>query len=150
MPSGVSLRLAMLAAATAAAGADCPSEEWHQFRDKCYWVSDFTLNARSVATICDSMWPGAEPVSIHDLDLDAVIAENLLQGQRAWLGLHRADTHAEWTWADRSDMNFTMWHEGQPNASGEICGTINFDKTGFWSDDPCDTFYLLFVCQIDA
>ena len=152
MLSDFTVRLALLSAGAAAVAADCPGDDWQQFRDKCYWVSDYTLNGRSVASVCRSMVADAEPVSIHDLDLDAFIGENLTKGQRAWLGLHRADTNAAWTWADGSPMNFTMWLdvEGEPNHQGEACGSINWHKVGFWSDETCDTFYKLFACQVDT
>ena len=150
MPSALSLRLVVLAAASAAAATtECPSG-WHQYRDKCYWVSNYTLNGRSVPAVCASMITGAEPVSIHDLDLDAFIAEDLAKGEQVWLGLYRATTNTDWSWLDGSPMNFTMWHEGQPNTNGDACGSINWDKTGFWSDEHCDTYYYFFLCQIDV
>ena len=113
-------------------------------------LGDYTLNGRSVATICDQFYPGSQPVSIHHLDLDAFIAENLVHGETAWLGLHRPNTDADWSWLDGSPVNFTMWINGEPNHSGEACVGINWQDTGFWDDSDCDTLYKRFVCQIDS
>ena len=149
MPSHNLLPL-LLAVATATA-ADCPSPDWQRYRSKCYWRSNYTLNGRSVARVCDAMSPGSKPVSIHDLDLDAFIGEDLMQGERGQMGLHRAYTDEPWTWADGSDMNYTMWYQGEPDRpTGEACGSINWGQMGFWSDESCDTFYTYFMCQTDA
>ena len=148
MPSALSLRLVVLAAASAAA-ASCPSSDWHQYRDMCYWMSNYTLNGRSVEPVCRSLTPGAESVSIHDLDLNAFIAEDLTRGEWARLGLTRADPNSDWKWNDGSPLNFTIWHEGEPGAT-DVCGSINWRDMGFWSAESCDTHYLPFVCQVNA
>ena len=140
MPPGFSLRLAVLAAAAAAIAAaaddNCPPDGWHQYRDKCYWVSNYTLNGRSVAPVCASMITGAEPVSIHDLDLDAFIAEDLVKGERAWLGLYRADTNADWIWLDGSPLNFTMWHEASRTRAEKHAEALTGTKRVFGPMNP--------------
>ena len=142
----LSLRVALLAVA---AGAACPSTEWKQWAGMCYWASDYTLNWRNVDRVCDDMFPGATSVSIHDMDLEAFLSVNLLNYQRAWIGLRRSSPSESWTWSDGSAYDFSMWGSGQPNNEAESCAAINLTY-GTWGDFNCDSYYTLFMCQIHS
>ena len=146
-----SLRISVLAATIAAAAANCPTSEWKQYGSMCYWVSDYVLNWHSVDHVCDGTFPGSTSVSIHDLELDAFLANELLDGKVAWLGLRRATTSSSWVWSDGSLYDFSLWYSGQPDNSGESCVLINdhSDSFGTWADRVCDSHYL-FMCQIPA
>ena len=80
--------LLVVAAAVTTANAACLSLDWKQYRDKCYWFSNGTeMTWYDANAICPVLFPDAEMVSIHDLDLDAFIGEDLLGG--ALQPLHR-------------------------------------------------------------
>ena len=139
--------LAVAIAITAVAGA-CP-DGWQQLRDMCYWASDYELNGRTVDRVCNDKVPGATAVSIHDLDVNAFVSENLFNGDIGLIGFYRASASASWVWSDGSVVNFTYWESGQPNDSGEACTRVD-GGSGCWLDGPCDTLYHRFACQIHA
>ena len=144
------LRLMLLVAAISTTSAACVSLEWHQYRDMCYWRSDFYLNWNDARTVCREIFPGSDMVSIHDIGLDAFIAEELLDGAEAWLGLSRATSSSPWTWTDGSAYDYHNWYQDDPLCSGECCTTINYVNDGDWTGYGCDTYYFPFVCQMDA
>ena len=145
------LRLTLLVAVitvTSATIARCPSTEWHRFREMCYWRSNSTLIWNQVRNYCQMNFPGSDMVSIHDLELDAFIAEELLYYDQAWLGLRRASNSSPWTWTDGSDCNYYNFFGGDPAWADETCTLINVGNPGCWTGLSCDHHYHYFVCQI--
>ncbi|KAF0288938.1 C-type lectin BML-1 [Amphibalanus amphitrite] len=127
------------------AGA-CPSDDWRPFRDMCYWSSKFSTTWGEAAQFCAEQASGADLVSIHDLDMDAFIGEQLLNETEAWLGLHRAGEGEQWEWSDGSNYDFTMWYENDPDWMGG-CAAINFALMGRWIGLGCEETFP-FMCQI--
>ena len=144
------IRCLTLAAALTAVTATCPSSEWKQFRDFCYWSSDYTLAWEDTRRVCQTMFPGSDLVSIHDLELDAFIAEELLGGTDAWLGLRRSSDSAPWIWTDGTPLNYTNWDGGDPDWYGEGCAIINYGNKGAWTGASCNGIYFEYMCQIHA
>ena len=127
------LRMSLAPAIVTIATAACLSSEWKQFRDMCYWRSDYGLTWMDAERACVSTFPGSDMVSIHDLYLDAFIADDLLSGQPAWLGLHRASGSEPWVWTDGSVYNYSRWFGGNPDCISnrfECCATINHGNQG--------------------
>ena len=149
-------RLSLLAAVVTAVSASCVDSDWYQYRNTCYWASryDVQFTWRDARSVCSMMFPGSDMVSIHDLDLDAFIAEDLLHGDEAWLGLYRVNDTAPWLWTDESEYDYHNWFGYDPVCSGdpplptgECCAYINERNEGDWLGWNCDD-YLRFVCQL--
>ncbi|XP_043224658.1 lectin BRA-3-like [Amphibalanus amphitrite] len=139
----------LLAVATFLAAAACPTSDWAQYGNSCYWLSDFQLEWRSVSSDCGLVQPGSKPVSVHDLEAHAFLAE-LTEGNGTWLGLHRASTTAGWTWSDGSPFDWEFWRSDQPDGDGERCAFMNCDSHGEWCTADCADGFYYFLCQIDA
>ena len=151
MPS--TLRVMLLAAAVTAAAAEpdaCPSSEWKQYEDMCYWNSNFRLQWDEVSRVCNEMFPGSTMVSIHDLDLNSFIAEDLTNYVETWLGLRRDSSYGSWTWTDGSPFDFNNWYGGDPAWSEEGCAVTNWNGLGDWTGYSCDSHLSTFACQIAA
>ncbi|XP_043202106.1 salivary glue protein Sgs-3-like [Amphibalanus amphitrite] len=142
-------RLTALCAALAAAGAACPSPEWQLYRGQCYWFSSFPLEWRSVASVCELQAPGSRPVSVHDVQVNAFLTEQVLQYQSGWLGLRRSDTGRPWVWSDGSVYDWHNWEPLQPHGDGERCALIHEGGTGGWRTADCSLGYYRFICQKD-
>ena len=93
------------------------------------------------------MQPGSRQPSVHSLVADAFIAETLLDGDRAWLGLQRADD--VWSWSDGTVVDWHYWYCDQPGNRASSCVITNYAGTGKWATYACDDPHY-FVCQIDA
>ena len=144
------LRLSVLCAALATTTGECPFPDWVPYEGICYWVSDFTVTWDAVADVCNLAFPGSQPVSIHDLVQNAYVYENAGDGFDAyWLGLHRANAGANWTWVDGSPFDFSKWGPDQPSGDGEMCGKYGAGYEGDWYTDNCSSAHKLFMCQID-
>ena len=147
----LTLRVLLVVAAVTIACAACPSPEWKQYGDMCYWRSDHQLSWPAAFAACPTLFPGADLVSIHDLQQDAFIAEELLGGDRAWIGLRCAGdtTPPPCAWTDGTPYNYTNWYR-HLTCSVNCCGSINYVNEGDWYGFDCehDTWY--FVCQISV
>ena len=144
------LRLPVLAAILTAASATCPSSQWKQYGDMCYWRSNLTMSWSEVRGVCQTTFTGSDMVSIHDLLLDAFIGEELMGGEEAWLGLHRPFDVSPWTWTDGSAYDYHHWYGGTPDWPGEACAVINYGNDGDWTGFDCYSYERLFMCQIEA
>ena len=140
------LRLTLLAAVVTAACAGCVSNDWKRFRGMCYWHSNYTLKWDDAKDVCHYQFPGSDMVSIHDLDLNAFIAQNLLDYTETWLGLSR-DSSSSWEWSDGSSFDFNNWYGGDPVYFGAGCATTNWNGLGDWTGHGCST-YQHFMCQL--
>ena len=148
------LRVVLWAAAIAAVAiARCPSEDWKPLFGKCYWASppDVLLQNASVAAACDSLYPGARMVSIHELTVHAFITEKLLNFTQAWIGLN---CH-EQQWYDGTPKDFGAWlsHEGfMENCTITLGGqgTGGWQFPGAWTctGTSCEQFNR-FLCETD-
>ena len=144
------LRLMLLVAAISTTSAACFSSEWHRFQDKCYWRSNYSLPWNDVRHVCQERFPGSDMVSIHDLELDAFIAEELMDGTDAWLGLRRTTSSSPWTWTDGSAYDYHNWYGNDPDCrQEECCVGINYVNDGDWTGHHC-YFDYNFVCQMDG
>ena len=55
-----------------------------------------------------------------------------------WIGLQYKGSSQGWQWEDRSQVSYTKWKKGSPNATSsgsEDC--VQFNKGGDWSDGTC-------------
>ena len=74
----------------------------------CYRLVNNSWPWYVVEDACDQVAaPGARLASVHDLELNAFLAETVTGGGPAWLGLRRAATYAEWTWKDGTAFDFS-------------------------------------------
>ena len=150
------LHLTLLAAVITAAAAECPSPEWQEFRNMCYLgMSDYILHWDEVADACNTVYPGAEMVVIHDAELNTFIAENIVvypNGNRsgAWIGLSRFNSTSSWTWSDGSPVDYTQWYLDNPEYIGGNCVIINYAQWGKWVGHDCGLVRDYFTCQVPA
>ena len=139
------LRLTLLAAVVTAAAASCPSPDWLQLRDKCYWGSDFALSWDDADHLCRTIVAGSDLVSIHDDDVNSFVYYTVLDGWVGWLGLTRASTDDPWTWTDGSPFNYSQFREFESSlhaVTGDYYGPAWAGMVGTDSEH--------FVCQIAA
>jgi len=59
-----------------------------------------------------------------------------------WIGLNDRDTNGQFVWSDGSPVQFTNFHDGEPNNGGifipaEDCVHYRDDGTGEWNDSQC-------------
>ncbi|XP_043191028.1 lectin BRA-3-like [Amphibalanus amphitrite] len=138
--------LVTLSLAVSVSSEGCPSG-WVAFRDSCYYRSTYTIEWETANEICAAIQPAARQPSVHDLVTDAFIAETLLGGDRAWLGLSRVD--GVWSWSDGSADDWHYWYCDQPGPTGDACVITNYAGTGKWATYRCiDPHY--FLCQVEA
>ena len=135
--------------ATSVSADGCQTADWVRFESACYWRSQFKMTWRRVTDVCDSLAPGALPVSIHSFTQNAFLAETLMQGEKAWLGLHRNGSYISWEWEDHSDYNRYYWECNEPSYEGESCGVINNGRIGQWAAFSCDDEEY-FICAVRA
>ena len=152
--------LLVAAAAVTAVWSACLSQEWKQYRDKCYWRSNGTsLTWNDAIQFCSVLNPGATLVSIHDDELDVFIGEEVAGGRGAWLGLRCANgTASSCTWTDGTPYDYHNWYgstspvgKACSELSGECCALINehVDRAD-WYGSYCYDGYRSFICQRDA
>ena len=147
------LRLPLLAAVITTVAFSCPSSEWLWYGGMCYWASNATLHWNEVRYTCQSQFPGADMVSIHDIELDAFLAETLLDGTAAWIGLRRVSESEPWLWTDGTTYDYSNWFGRDPECTvDDCCGLINYvnGNDGSWSGYSCSINNFPYICQIRA
>ena len=143
------LRLTLLAAVVTATSAGCPISGWTQYDNMCYWASDYGQSWFDAGHLCSS-FPGADMASVHDVKLDAFIAEDMANGEVTWLGLRRASASAPWVWTDGTTFDYNHWYGGDPDCyQDECCLGINWGNEGDWGGYYCDDEFPV-VCQMNA
>ena len=150
------LALTILSAATAAA-ASCPSEDWQQLFDMCYWKSTFTMPWTSVATTCGSLYSGATPVMRVDFTINSFLSDRVMEGRQGWIGLccdgecPSAGIPTDFSWLDGSPLEWELWETQTAfHGNGSRCAYINSAGFGQWNAlVESDTSYPV-LCQISA
>ena len=131
------------------ANAGCPSDDWKPFGDKCYLRSTFSIEGVSVDDVCNFGFPGARAVSIHDLETNTFLAQELMQGSSAWIGLQRQEGEGDFSWTDGSPLDWTYWYR-EPEGTDQLCGSINYNhNTGQWGSLDC-AIRDPFICELNA
>ena len=143
---------AVAAAAPVLAPRDCPTSAWLLYEGICYWRSTSAASAESVTHLCHMAAAGAGPASVQSPRMNAFLAEELLEGGEAWIGLERTGAGA-WGWVDGTELLFETWQDGEPpekEAGVEVgCAVLNVNSSvGLWGGRPCAEKHL-FVCQHD-
>jgi len=55
-----------------------------------------------------------------------------------WIGLTYTGSGDGWQWADKSEVSFTYWDQGEPNNWEDgYDDCVEFLKTGDWRDGFC-------------
>ena len=143
------LRMTLVAAAvTAVAAATCLSSEWKKYGDMCYWGASFNYTWNDAQIFCPELFPGSDLVSVDGVELDAFLAEQIMNGTEAWLGLYY--NSSAWVWTDGTTSNYTNWYAGSTTCTTGCCATINYHNEGDWIGRKCATDYHPFICQIAA
>ena len=140
------LRVTLAAAALTIVWGACLTAEWKQFRDKCYWMSNYTLTWEDATKICPSIFPGAHLVSVHDIEEDGFVSEEVTGYIHTWLGLHctgcRDYPPSGCTWSDGSAYNYSNWFGNTGRWDGECCAFNNYGNQG-----ACIVLYCIIVLQ---
>ena len=145
------LTITLLAVFSSPSAAACPSPAWTQaYNGFCYLLVNNTWPWYVAETSCDQVAaPGARLVSVHDVQLNAFLAETVAGGGSAWLGARRATTYAEWAWTDGTPFDFSYWYAGEPSGGGELCAVANCGRVGEWCARSCHDFDCVFICEIE-
>ncbi|XP_076822718.1 macrophage mannose receptor 1-like [Clavelina lepadiformis] len=70
------------------------------------------------------------------------------KGSTFWIGLSDRYTGVgQFVWIDQSEVVYTNWAPGEPDASYEGCAVISPSNDGYWADADCYG-YNQFVCSV--
>ncbi|KGL73953.1 Macrophage mannose receptor 1, partial [Tinamus guttatus] len=130
----------------------CPEPKrgraWLPFRGHCYYVHTTSEESWSSASMeCIQM--GASLVSIEDaeeMNFLLFYLSAIASGVRKfWIGMFK-NIDGEWTWTDRSAVEFVNWEKGEPTSHfSERC--VDMDVTsGAWRSYYCSADQN-FVCK---
>ncbi|XP_042291270.1 galactose-specific lectin nattectin-like [Thunnus maccoyii] len=126
---------------------DCPMS-WYSFNGRCYKYVSTRMTWAHAEFHCVS--ESANLVSIHSLEEHNFVASlirNFDPSEEAtWIGLSDIHIEGRWMWSDGSAVDFTFWHEGQPDnyQGNEHCGTCYANELR-WNDADC-SLTSPFVC----
>lgn len=93
---------------------------------------------------------GGELASIHS-DEENVIAQSLIGGMEAWIGMTDQAVEGQFVWTDSSSAAYTNWAGGEPNdwGGGEDASVLR-GSTGFWNDLASDSTADGYLCRLDS
>lgn len=99
----------------------------------------------------DCIAQGGHLASIHSNAQQNEIVQGALQvaDDQWWIGLDDVALEGEFTWTDKSPLNYTGWAGGEPNDAGgnEDCVHIASWAGGQWNDVACQV-ELRYVCRL--
>ena len=153
------MRLTLAVIAITAASASCPSEDWQEFFGMCYWRSSFSMPWTSVASACQSLFPGSQAVISSDFTINSFLSDRVMHGERAWIGLCcEGDCigRDDFRWLDGSplDSKMAFWDDHVAYvANGSRCAFINENAVGpygSWYDNVDDDPAFPILCQLNA
>ncbi|KAF0313515.1 hypothetical protein FJT64_015951 [Amphibalanus amphitrite] len=167
------LRLTLVAAAVTTITATCPSYEWKQFRDKCYWnlwyMDDPDYRGGNCALInyyVEGMWAG---LGCSDFYYQFMCQQTRLRGDvitvssdvttitmtltlrltlmaAAVTVITATCPSSEWK-QFRDKCYWSLWYMDDPDYRGGNCALINYYVEGMWGGLGCSDFYYHFMCQ---
>jgi len=145
------LLLTLLLAAVASAHpalTGCP-EGWSEYQGKCYFWSTVStqLAYAGVPAACEALLPGAVPPSIHSDEQNTFLASLQTKPWATWIGLTKANSQAEFAWADGSPVDYLRWDDRQPETEhcAYVARTLDDER---WNSYHCTGIFPYF-CQID-
>jgi len=128
---------------------------WSEKDSKCYWFSgtdaDTLVTWQQASEECFVRGPWGKDgqlASGHSAEENDFLYSLRSGVLYTWIGLHRANSSASWTWTDGSVVNFTNWQSGQPT-SGYDCASLTNSSPGQWRSEPCPSKVDPFLCQVD-
>jgi hypothetical protein len=80
---------------------------------------------------------GGHLVSISSASENNFVANHVVNGELAWIGLYDATNEGSFIWQNNESFGYTNWGTGEPNNAGnENWVEINRDAPGKWNDMP--------------
>uniref|UniRef100_A0A4W5PZ44 C-type lectin domain-containing protein n=1 Tax=Hucho hucho TaxID=62062 RepID=A0A4W5PZ44_9TELE len=102
----------------------CPMG-WCDFNGRYYEYSYCVSEGANLASVHSDFDPAERPI---------------------WIGLSDIHMEGRWMWSDGSKVDFTKWHEKQPNGGvTENCVTTHYSGPK-WFDRDCNSNLYSFVC----
>ena len=150
------MRLTLVVIAITASSASCPSEDWQEFFGMCYWKSSFSMPWTSVASACQSLFPGSQAAISSDFTINSFLMDRVMHGEKAWIGLcceGECIGRDDFKWLDGSplDPRMAFWEQHSAySGNGSRCTYINAGVYGSWMDDVYTDPAFPILCQLDA
>lgn len=125
----------------------CP-DRWTHHDDKCVFQTKTAVPGSQIESVCEDLYPAAQPVSSHSLEMDNFLCDfsDYFCGD-VWLGIHRNQDDA-WQWYDGSPMDYTDWisppHDDQDCA---LLSSLGDSVTLGWYAFNCSSSWTVF-CQL--
>uniref|UniRef100_A0A914QEU1 C-type lectin domain-containing protein n=1 Tax=Panagrolaimus davidi TaxID=227884 RepID=A0A914QEU1_9BILA len=131
--------------------AFCPENSF-KWQSKCFF---FNSNATGFAEAeANCVQNGTQLVSIHDGFTNTLLAEEACKYFHqstvtdCWIGLTDLIASKNWTWMDKSILDFTNWASGEPkNTTGNNCAVLTL-ADGLWRTEDC-FISKPYICSVD-
>lgn len=88
-------------------GSGCPPH-WKPHKNSCFKLTNFRYDHKEAIEACHEQ--GAELATILDEEVNEVLANELVWGKPAWIGLIRKSiTSDDWIWMNKTAPRFVKW-----------------------------------------
>ncbi|XP_033624617.1 macrophage mannose receptor 1-like [Asterias rubens] len=129
---------------------DCPLD-WVGYGSNCYkaFTPSPLLDFWDSENFCKNM--GGNLASFHNKNNEDYFIKmaNITTDESYWIGFHDSTSEGGFEWTDGSPVEYTNWHDGEPNDydAAEDCGEMSFNGHG-WNDINCMWYQRPAVCMI--
>lgn len=119
------------------------------FEGHAYFYSDQELSWQAANSIAIAM--GGHLAVISSEDENDFVAQTVLNGSLAWIGLKETSKEGRFAWASGKRLRYTNWGPHEPNNAGgsESWTEINRGGLGKWNDMPAG-FTRGFVVEFES
>lgn len=144
------LGLALLFQVSADAQKPCETLAYKGiFEGHSYFYSSQEMSWDAANAIAIAM--GGHLAIISSEEENEFVAQNVLNGALAWIGLKETGREGRYAWTNGKRLHFTNWGQNEPNNAGghESYTEINRGGPGKWNDLPAG-FPRGFVVEFDS
>ena len=122
-------------------------KHWKYFNGFCYRTINTCQSWRSAESMCRDM--SSNLSSIHNQEENVFVQHRHNVGQ-GWIGLNDISSEGNFSWSDKSAVNFTFWAKNQPNnlKNQDCVHTLgkSLEHAYQWNDVSCSDCHN-FTCK---